>query len=112
MRPLMLLAGLLATTVFPARVLGDSRDLSLPRKIDYCAVVAEVRIDRVHLQHEPRDKFEDLVCECTVMQGFKLPSATNRVIGTVMPGHLYEATSLRNRLNCRCCLRRGCGCGL
>lgn len=93
MRALVLLAGLLAMVVFPASVLGDSRDLPLPRKVAYCAVVAEVRITGVRLQRGPGDKFEDLVCECAVVQAFKLPSPTNRLtlrLSFAAPATRYE----------------------
>ena len=42
-------------------------------------VVAEVRIERIYLGRLQNDKFDDLFCECTVLQGFKMPVATNRL---------------------------------
>jgi len=42
--------------------------------------VAEVRIERIYLGRLPGDKFDDLFCECTVIQGFKLPADTNHLV--------------------------------
>jgi hypothetical protein len=62
--------------------LGDSR--YMPRTLDQlledCAVVAEVRVEWIRVQRAPNEKFDDLFCECTVLQGFKLPVITNRLI--------------------------------
>ncbi|HYG33914.1 MAG TPA: hypothetical protein VEC99_03970 [Clostridia bacterium] len=55
-------------------------DLSLPAKINHCLLVAEVRVDDVDLrQRDPALEDYELVCRCTVLQGFKLPAPTNTV---------------------------------
>jgi hypothetical protein len=56
---------------------ANSYELSLPDKIQYCAVVAEIRVDRVKQQQNPQLKMDELVCNCTIIQSFKLPSPTN-----------------------------------
>jgi hypothetical protein len=58
---------------------GLSPVFSLAEKIDYCAVVAEVRVDGVQLQRDPELRLDELVCRCSILQGFKLPSATNSI---------------------------------
>ena len=80
MRVFLRLVTILASVTCLNTAIGDSYDLSIPRKIRYCAVVAEVRIEWIRVQRAPTDKFDDLFCECTVLQGFKLPVATNRLI--------------------------------
>lgn len=80
MKALILLSGWLALTWFSTTALGDSFDMPLPKKVRSLPVVVEVRIKRLEVRPDPPNKFEDLLCDCEVLQAFKLPFATNRLI--------------------------------
>jgi len=71
---------MLASVTCLNTALGEYQRRTVEEQIRYCAVVAEVRIEWIRVQRAPTDKFDDLFCECTVLQGFKLPVATNRLI--------------------------------
>ena len=79
MKVLILLSGWLALTWFSTTALGSSYDMPLPKKVRSLPVVVEVRIKRLEVRPDPPNKFEDLLCDCEVLQAFKLPFATNRL---------------------------------
>ena len=79
MKALLLIFGLLALTWFSTTALGDSDDMPLLKKVRSLPVVVEVRIKRLETRSDSPNKFEDLLCDCDVLQAFKLPFATNRL---------------------------------
>jgi hypothetical protein len=54
-------------------------DMPLSKKVRSLPVVVEVRIKRLEVWPDPPNKFEDLLCDCEVLQAFKLPFGTNRL---------------------------------
>ena len=51
--------------------------MPLPEKVRFCALVAEVRIDASRLQRNPNLPVDELVCTCTILQGFKVGVSSN-----------------------------------
>jgi hypothetical protein len=79
MKALTLLSTLLALICFRTTALADSYDMPLAKKVHSLPVVAEVRIKHMEVRPDPPNKFDDLLCDCEVLQAFKLPSPTNRL---------------------------------
>jgi hypothetical protein len=75
-RALFIAGGIL---LMSSEVFGTSIELSLAEKVRYCAVVAEVRIDAVQSRRDEALRLDELVCQCTILQGFKVPSDTNKL---------------------------------
>jgi hypothetical protein len=64
---------------FSTEALGDSHDMSLSKKVQLLPMVAEVRIKGLEVRPDLPNKFDDVLCDCEVLQAFKLPFATNRL---------------------------------
>jgi hypothetical protein len=79
MRAVILLAMSLAVSCCSITALGNSEDMPLPRKVRSLPVVAEVRLMRIEVRSESPSTFRDLLCDCEVLQAFKLSFVTNRL---------------------------------
>ncbi len=73
------LFSLLAFTAYCLPASGNSYDMPLSEKVQFCAVVAEVRVDAVQTRRDDVQRLDELVCECTIIQGFKMPFVTNKL---------------------------------
>src|SRR4051812_42884416 len=93
MKALIFMDGWLALTSFSTSAHGDSQDMPLRKKIGSLPVAVEVRIKRLQVRPDPPNKFEDFLCDCEVLQAFKLPFPTNRLtfrMNFAAPAGKYE----------------------
>ena len=55
---------------------AESIDLPLKEKVDYCALVAVIRVDHVNTHYDEDLRLPVSVLNCTITQTFKAPPAT------------------------------------
>jgi hypothetical protein len=79
MKALVFLPLSVAVACCSTTALADSYDMPLSKKVRTLPVIAEVRIERIEVRPDPPNKFEDLLCDCEILQAFKVPFATNRL---------------------------------
>lgn len=78
-KALVSLCASLALTWCAMNAFSNSYDMPLTNKVLSLPVVAEVRIIRIQVRPDLPNKWSDLLCECEVLQAFRLPVTTNRL---------------------------------
>jgi hypothetical protein len=61
------------------RVAAHSEDKPLAEKVQFCALVAEVKVDSVRVHWNFDVLLDEFVCTCTVLRALKIPTPTNSV---------------------------------